>query len=222
MVEESKEGSKLGQCSPVLPSTLLVERETAKEGFEWEQGPHVSTPVVELKRDTDEGSDQMKDSDIHIDRVRSATIKVPIHVNGQLTKAVLDTGAEVTVLNSHLYFGIPEKVRPILKKATRNLVVAEAGKYMETHGIATMKIKQGSRNFTWEMYVAPISDDVLLGCDVVDEMDITINSRKGILLGGQWINCEVEIKTDHQVARVVLTENIAVPTNSEIILSGKS
>ena len=212
----------MGQCSLVLPSTLLVERETAEEGFEWEQGPHVSTPVVEPKRDTDEGSDQMKDSDIHIDQVRSATIKVPIHVNGRLTKALLDTGAEVTVLDSHLYFGILEKVRPILKKATRNLIVAEAGKNMETHGIAIMKIKLGSRNFTWEMYVAPISDDVLLGCDVVDEMDITINFRKGIQLDGQWINCEVERKTDDQVARVVLTENITVPANSEIILSGKS
>ena len=87
-------------------------------------------------------------------------------------------------------------MRLILKKATPNLVVAEAGKNMETHGIATMKIKLGSRNFTWEMYVVPIIDDVLLGCDIVDEMDITINFKKGILLDGQWINCEVNRNTD--------------------------
>lgn len=87
-------------------------------------------------------------------------------------------------------------MRPILKKATPNLVGAEAGKNMETHGIGTMKIKLGSLNFTWEMYVVPISDDVLLGCDIVDEMDITINVKKGIQLDGQWINCEVNRNTD--------------------------
>lgn len=110
MVEQKmvEERSKLGQCPPVLPSTLLVERYTADERFDLEQGPHVSTPVVETKSETDEDRDQLKDYDIQIDRVRSATIKVPIHVNGRLTKAVLDTGAEVTVLNSHLYFGIPQ------------------------------------------------------------------------------------------------------------------
>ena len=93
---------------------------------------------------------------------------------------------------------------------------------METHGIGTMKIKLGSLNFTWEMYVVPISDDVLLGCDIVDEMDITINVKKGIQLDGQWINCEVNRNTDDQVAMAVLTENVTVHPNSEIILSGKS
>jgi hypothetical protein len=117
MVEQKmvEERSKLGQCPPVLPSTLFVERYTDEERFDLEQGPHVSTPVVETKSETDEDRDQLKDYDIQIDRVRSATIKVPIHVNGRLTKAVLDTGVEVTVLNSHLYFGIPDEIRVITK-----------------------------------------------------------------------------------------------------------
>ncbi|VDI06074.1 Hypothetical predicted protein [Mytilus galloprovincialis] len=159
---------------------------------------------------------------IQIDRVRSATIKVPISINGQVTKAVLDTGAEVTVLNSSLYFGIPEEKRPILKKATRNLVVAEAGKSMETHGIAMMNVKLGNHEFSWDMYIAPIGDSILLGCDIVDELDITINSKKGIHVDGKWIECYTERKVDDKIARVVLTENVTVPANSEKILFGGS
>jgi hypothetical protein len=37
------------------------------------------------------------------------------------TKAVIDTGAEVTVLSESFYFNIPENRRPKLKAATRNL-----------------------------------------------------------------------------------------------------
>jgi hypothetical protein len=49
--------------------------------------------------------------------------------------------------------------------------------------------------------VAPIGDSVLLGCDIIDEKDITINSKRRLQLGGQWICCETERCTDG-VARV--------------------
>jgi hypothetical protein len=52
---------------------LTLERYTAEERFDLEQGPHVSTSVVETKSETDEDRDQLKDYDIQIDRVRSAT-----------------------------------------------------------------------------------------------------------------------------------------------------
>ncbi|CAC5382359.1 unnamed protein product [Mytilus coruscus] len=145
--------------------------------------------------------------DIQIDRVRSATIKNPISINGQVTKAVLDTGAEVTVLNSSLYFGIPEEKRPLLKKATRKLVVAEAGKNTETHGITTMNVKLGNHEFFWEMYVAPIGNGILLGCDIVE---------------GKWIECYTVRKVDDKITRVLFTENGNIPVNSEMILSGGS
>ncbi|VDI18815.1 Hypothetical predicted protein [Mytilus galloprovincialis] len=73
-------------------------------------------------------------------------------------------------------------MRPELKKATRNLVVAEAGKHMTTRGIAQIEMKLGNEIFTWPMYVAPIGDSVLLGCDLIDEKDITINCKRGLQL----------------------------------------
>ena len=75
---------------------------------------------------------------IVIDRVTAATIKVPLVIGGIHSKAVIDTGAEVTVMSEALYTMIPENRRPELKKATRNLVVAEAGKQMSTRGITEL------------------------------------------------------------------------------------
>ena len=163
---------------------------------------------------------QAIEKNIVIDRVRAATITVPLVINKVETKAVIDTGAEVTVLSEELYSKIPKDMRPELKKATRNLVVAEAGKHMTTRGIAQIEMKLGNEIFTWPMYVAPIGDSVLLGCDLIDEKDITINCKRGLQLNGEWIECQTTRQIDG-IARVRIKEAITIPANSEIIIAGE-
>ncbi|CAG2209381.1 unnamed protein product [Mytilus edulis] len=157
--------------------------------------------------------------EIVIDRITAASIKVPMEVSNQKIKAVIDTGAEVTVLNEEIFFRLPKTNRSKLKPALKNLVVAEAGKQMGTKGVAAVTLTLGDSQFVWDVYVAPIGDDLLLGCDVLDEMDITVNSRKGIQLNGKWIECEVKRKSD-LIARVVLDSNFTIPPSSEVILYG--
>ena len=80
--------------------------------------------------------------------------------------------------------------------------------------------KLGNEKFTWPVYVAPIGDSVLLGCDSIDDKDITINSKRGLQLGGQWICCETERCTDG-VARVRIKDPVTIPANSEMVIQGK-
>ena len=61
-----------------------------------------------------------------------------------------------------------------------NLVVAETGKQMSTICIVEVDIQLGNGKFTWPAYVAPIGDSVLLGCGIIDEKDIIINSKRGL------------------------------------------
>ena len=68
--------------------------------------------------------------------------------------------------------------------------------------------------------MAPIGDSVLLGCDIIDEKDITIDSKRGLQLGGQWICCETERCTDG-VARVRIKDPVTIPANSEMEIKGK-
>ena len=159
--------------------------------------------------------------DVNIDRVRAVTLRVPVVVNGQEVKAVVDTGAEVTVLSESLYLRIPEEIRPPLYQAKRNLVVAEAGQRMRTSGVADVLVQIGSEQFEWSIYVAPIGDEILLGCDIIDDKDITINTRRDLEVKGQWINCDV-IRKEDKVARVILKETVTIPANSEVILPGRS
>jgi hypothetical protein len=90
---------------------------------------------------------------------------------------------------------------------------------MTTSVIADIKIQIDLLKFEWPIYVASIGDDLLLACDVIYNKDITINTRRGLYILGDWIDCELIGKTD-QVARVLLKETVTVPPNSEVILAG--
>ncbi|XP_071160711.1 uncharacterized protein PF3D7_1120000-like [Mytilus edulis] len=58
--------------------------------------------------------------DVVIDRVRAVTLRVPIVIEGDYLNAVIDTGAEVTVMSQEKFLKIPEKRRPQIYKAERN------------------------------------------------------------------------------------------------------
>ena len=143
----------------------------------------------------------------------------PISVEGLVVKAVIDTGAEVTAISTSLFEKIPEGNRPKLQESRRCLVVAEEGKRLKTQGIIEANLTIGKLAVKWEVYVAPIREEVLLGCDVIDEYNITINTKRGIKIEGTWIGCEVVRKSD-KIARVFVKESVTVPANSEIIIEG--
>ncbi|CAC5399295.1 unnamed protein product [Mytilus coruscus] len=161
----------------------------------------------------------MTSVDVVIDRVRAVTLRVPIVIEGDYLNAVIDTGAEVTVMSQEKFLKIPENRRPQIYRAERNLVVAEAGKKMQTLGVTDVSCQIGPLNFIWSVCIAPIGDELLLGCDIIDEHDITINTKRGIEIKGQWINCDVTRRSD-KVARVVLKEAVTIPSISEVILPG--
>lgn len=65
--------------------------------------------------------------------------------------------------------------------------------------------------FEWPIYVAPIGDELLLDCDIIDEKDITINTRRRLEIEGKWLDCDVQRRSD-KIARVLLKENCMYPS----------
>jgi hypothetical protein len=140
---EAKMIDSIAKATLMMPSEMELEN---RERMEMTGDAHLNPEVNSMMSKSSSemtpevvpevaNTDESDECFIMIDRVRSATIKVSIRVNEQSESAVLDTGAEVTVLNSNIYYNIPQQHRPSLKPAKRNLVVAEAGKKMATHGL---------------------------------------------------------------------------------------
>ena len=155
-----------------------------------------------------------------IKRVQSASMRVPMRVEGQDINAVLDTGAEVTVLSTKVFEGISKGGRPELGKAEGTLKLADTGTELTTEGMAEVKINVGNQEIHWRVYVADISDDLLLGCDFVYEMNLTIHPKKGILINDEWI--KMNTKRSHNISQLLVHETTTVPPMSEVILQGRS
>ena len=57
----------------------------------------------------------------------------------------------------------------------------------------------------------------MLGCHIIDEQDITINTRRALEIQGKWLDWDDHRRSDKK-ARVLLKENTCIPPNSEVIL----
>lgn len=126
-----------------------------------------------------------KEKDVVIDRVHAVTIRAPVTIEGIEMNAVVDTGAEVTVMSERRFQEIPAEKQPLLRQTQRSLEVAEAGHKMRTSETVEVKLIMGDDEYAVDMYFAPIADDLLLGCDFLDEHDVTINTRRGLEIRGK-------------------------------------
>ena len=90
---------------------------------------------------------------------------------------------------------------------------------MKIYGITDVEFKIGEYNFTCPVYVAPIRDEILLGCDVIDAMDITVSTKRGIQMKNTWVDFEV-IRVQENSGKVKVSRAVTVPASSEFITSG--
>ena len=85
-------------------------------------------------------------------------------------------------MSKDLYYRLPKEQRPKLTKAEKGLVVAEEDHIMPTDRVAMTPLIIGDLQFEWPVYVAAIVDELLLGCDLLDAKDITLNTRRSLIV----------------------------------------
>ena len=74
---------------------------------------------------------------------RAVTVCVPVKVMMLDILAIVDTGAEVTVMGEKQFLKIPPSERPEIQPAGSALSVAEEGKQMETLGVTNLPVELG-------------------------------------------------------------------------------
>ena len=148
----------------------------------------------------------------------SASVKAK--VNQIKADLLIDTGAAVTIISKKLYDKIPNEHKPPLINSSDKTVLKTADDTaMDVIGQVTLQIEIAGRIFTWDAYVAPILDDALIGFDFLYHFDCVLEMRRGLKIGGVWINCDLS-GNSFLVGRVTLHSPAVIPAQSEILTIG--
>lgn len=152
---------------------------------------------------------------------KGESLQIPLSVNGIPTQAVIDTGAQTTIISEDLYKQFPKEKQINLPKTS--LLNAGVGNSMDAMYGLNVTFKIASRIIDWKVHVAPIRDSVLLGLDLMKSCDIIIHARGKVFIGGELVPSKIvsEAISDYCVARVTLEKTTTLPPTSECVAWGE-
>nr|XP_022308860.1 uncharacterized protein LOC111114716 [Crassostrea virginica] len=103
---------------------------------------------------------------------------VRLEVQGTLLEAVVDTGAEVSVLCEQVYDQL--KVKPPIKK---HVIMMQAGDNASLRGFVAgpFDVGVGRHTHRMDLYVAPLKDPMLLGMDFLHDCKAKLDLEGGTL-----------------------------------------
>ena len=124
-----------------------------------------------------------------VDRVsiNAVTILAPVTIFGKALRAVVDSGAAVSILSSREYYALSEEVRPAIRPSQVRLMVADSSRRLGAEVVVFLEFTIDDLEFEWPVYVGPIADSLLLGCDVLDGLHFLVSSRQGLMVRGKWV-----------------------------------
>ena len=187
----SGEGSRRELGNPPDSSSPegRVKFEGASQGYESSNEESVEE---ENNRDTDESieedekgvEDNIGDCDTDEEEEGAVTVlklsngvmfRVPVEVQCMQLQAVVDTAAQVTLVSEEFYKSL-DPVPPIRKEVVMNT----AGKGMQMNGYIAgpFQVVLGTHQFSVEIYVAPIEEDMLLGLDFLEANGVSLHLKE--------------------------------------------
>ena len=127
----------------------------------------------------------------HIGRLTQAgpSLQIEMTVNGLPVQAVVDTGAEVTVISEEVYNKLPTAAKkPLSETSLHN---AGVGSMMFALGELELTLGLGSQKIDWKVFVGQIQDSLLLGLDAMQAADVTIVAGQQVFIGTEPVPSQV-------------------------------
>ena len=127
------------------------------------------------------------------DSIRAmATLMTEVWVDGMKIEAVVDTGAEATIVSERYH----QKVMGHLEKPEGPQMMirnAKDASIMQASRIRA-RVRIGSFERDWTMLVAPIGENMLLGLDLLQEADLDIQAHGRVYVQGERIPSNITIR----------------------------
>lgn len=134
---------------------------------------------------------------------------------GRDSELLVDTGAAVTIISSALFSQLPAESRPEVKAPCKSTKLQTANnELLDVEGVATIDIMIGGQHFRWDAFVAPISDEGILGYDFLYHYDCILEARRGMQIAENWVDWTVKGAPPRAI-KIALKQNITIPACSE-------
>jgi hypothetical protein len=102
-------------------------------------------------------------------------LRVPVEVQGMQLQAVVDTVAQVTLVSEEFY-KLLDPAPPIRKEVVMN--TAGKGMQMDGYIAGPFEVVLGTHQFSVEIYVAPIEEEMLLGLDFLEANGVSLHLKE--------------------------------------------
>ena len=102
-------------------------------------------------------------SGVKVQRCQKPNYKVKVGVDDKEVAAVVDTAAEVTIISEDVFNAM--KVKP--RKVKDVKLFAAGNESLNGSAVGPVKLKIGSKVYTEFVHVAPITQEMLLGFDIL-------------------------------------------------------
>ncbi|CAC5382815.1 unnamed protein product [Mytilus coruscus] len=142
---------------------------------------------------------------------------------GENIQCLVDTGANVTILNSKVYDSLSDGNKVVLRPTHTNMKLAD-GKPVKVRGIGKMNVEIGRTLLTHDVWVADIDEDIdcIIGFDFMKQNMCCIDvANNTMTVNKEQISCAVVNTQGVRCCRVAVSETTVILPGVEQIIPGK-
>ena len=177
--------------------------------------PAASTTEDEETAMTSDGP-SMSPLRIPVDRFNVHSWRVPIQIGETKLTGLLDSGAQVTLVNKETLLALPVNCRTL--RASNAEIVGVHGDSRTCDGVATIPITMGSKQYSVDVVVAPTKDSVIIGMNLITQVGAVIDFSKGILkIGHEELILTREQVSPKSTRLCTRRAQVVLPYNESII-----
>ena len=111
-------------------------------------------------------------------------------------------------------------MRKHLKEPTEDIQLQAANdEILHIYGTIDLDITLEDMTFKWNVFVADISDEGLLGFDFMHHFNFILEPRRGLRLNDRLFQCEI---ISDSSCNVIAKHDVIIPANSEFIIAGSA
>jgi hypothetical protein len=184
-------------------------------------GPLVKS--VDLTSHTVNSGNGSKIREVTLNRTGSGlSIVIPIKVNKNCVNAIVDSAAQVTVISNNFFHSM--KNPPVVQETVK---LKKAGQvhHMSAGFAKNVHLFIGDHIYTWDVYIAPINDDFILGLDfMIQHKSVVDLENNTFSIDNKSIPAILKRNqegTNYQISRLFLARRIVVPPNSVVLTKTK-